>query len=238
MHFWIIAAGQYMVPSPARAHDAVAAAPTQQQYVEALSQLHPISAVVLVGFGLLCLLIGWKLFKYVVVANAAIMGGYGGYQLGTLLANASPSMPLFCSIAGALLLAFAAWPLMKGAVGLMGALAGGALGYGTWHYVAYAVGRADLSQYAWAGAIIGAVMLGMLAFPAFRIVVMTFTSFQGAAIALTGVLSLLVKHEAMRGHIRHALDNNIYLLPLLILLPTLMGFLIQYTASSKKKPAS
>jgi len=232
MDISLLAIGVPLVAAPQGASQTMT---TQQQYIDWLANLHALQAVGLAAFGGMCLFMGWKIFKYVVVINAAAIGAYGGYQLGHMLEGANSMMPTFGAIAGALLLGAAAWPLMKTGVALMGAAAGFVLGYGGWHFLARAMARPGLAEFPWIGAVIGAVALGLLSFPAFRFVVMTFTSFQGAMFAVAGAVSLLLKHEDFREPVIRHLEGSNYMLPLLILLPTVLGFTFQYTSSGKKK---
>jgi len=144
--------------------------PSRIEFVNTLANLDPLQAVLILAAGLFYLLQGWKVFKILVVANAAVLGGAAGWFLGKALDG--QNMSLFGGIAGALLLAVVAWPLMKYAVSLMGMLVGGLLGYSLWGYVAQAAGQTTLAEYAWAGAIIGLIGLGMLAFVVFQLTVM------------------------------------------------------------------
>jgi hypothetical protein len=217
--------------------DTGAVVPTQHEYLQSVIQMHPLAAVALAGCGVACLLLGFKFFKYIVLANAAAIGTFIGWQLGTLLEDTNPNMPLYGAAAVALLLACASWPLMKGAVGMMGGLAGALMGYGVWFYVARATGQHALMQYPWAGAIIGGILLGMLSFPAFKAVVVIFTAFEGSVVAVTGVVSLLARAESLHDAVIGPLKSSLYLLPLVIVLPTLLGLTVQYSSGKKKKPS-
>jgi hypothetical protein len=231
------------VPQPGAFVDAIQGGriPSRQEFVQYLSDLDPLRAVVLLAVGLVYMLYGWKIFKILVIANAAMVG----VALGAMIGRGSPTtpnLPTFAAVAGGLVLAVAAWPLMKYAVSLMGALIGSLAGYGLWRYVAEAAGQVTLSQYAWAGGILGLVTLGMLAFVIFQISVMIFTSIQGTVMTVSGILSLLLHYPSIRLDLQNSLSTEMHLLPLLIAVPAAIGFIFQDAAFSKKtkkkKPAS
>jgi len=206
--------------------------PSRVEYVDSLASMHLALAIILFACGMVYLLQGWKIFKMLVIVNAAILGAFLGGQLGVLLRGGNA--PLFAAIAGAMLFAALAWPLMKVAVSLMGALVGGFVGYGMWSYVAEAANKPALAEHAWAGALIGLVALGLLAVIIFRFVVMIFTSVQGSLMTVSGIVAILMKLAILRSKLQPALASNMHLLVLLIGVPAIIGFGMQYTAMSKK----
>lgn len=207
--------------------------PTQQEFLGWLAALNAIQAILLLAAGLLCLLQGWKVFKVIVIVNAAILGTLAGGYLGRLLPGANT--PLIAGLAGALLFGVLAWPLMKYAVSVMGGLVGAFLGYAVWLYAATAAGQEQIAAYAWAGALIGLIALGLLAFVIFRLVVEIFTAFQGALLTVAGIVALLLMHESLRDKLTGAFESNEYLLPLVICVPGVIGFAFQETAARKKR---
>jgi len=206
--------------------------PTQVEYADYMSSMHLAAAMIIFICGMVYLLQGWKAFKMLVIINAALLGGFVGNNLGGMLQG--QNMPLFCAAAGALMCAVLAWPLMKFAVGLMAGLAGAFLGSGIWSYVTTSLGQQAISQHAWAGALMGLITLGLLSFVIFRLVIMIFTSLQGAVMTLTGLVSMLMHIEPLRNDLYHAVSNNTHLLVLLIGTPAVMGFAYQYSCVAKK----
>ncbi len=201
--------------------------------------MDPLQAVLLLALGLTYMLCGFKMFKILVTANAAFLGFAIGQMIGNL-GQTPHNLPLVTGIAGALLLGVLAWPLMKYAVGLMGALVGGATGLLLWRYLAVAAGQVQLVDYHWVGALLGLITLGMLAFVIFRLTIITFTSLQGSAMAVSGVLVLLLRYEQFRQDVEDSLVNNVHLLPLLIAVPTIISIVIQDAIGGgkpKKKPS-
>lgn len=212
--------------------------PTRQEFVSSLLAMDPLQAVILLAIGLVYMFYGWKAFKVMVVANAAVLGVAAGYTLGGLAE--SPKLPPISGAAGGLLLAVLAWPLMNVAVGVMGAIIGGFVGLELWRYIAEVVNHPNLDQYAWAGGLIGLITLGMLAFIIFQVTVMVFTSIQGTLLAVSGIIALLLRYEPIRNDIEQRLINDIHLLPLIIAVPAVIAFVVQDTylsAKGKKKPA-
>lgn len=207
--------------------------PTQQEFMDSLEAMGAFPAVVILAVGVAILLQGWKSFKLVAVLNAAVIGGLVGWHFGGRLDG--ENLSLIGGIAGGLLLAVLAWPAMKGAISVMAAITGAAIGYGVWHYAAVAVGQESLTEHAWAGALLGMVTLGLLAFVVFQFVVVTFTSVQGSAMAVGGLLSLLLKHPDVRDPLRNALTENAFLPPMALGVPLLIGFVFQYAAVEKKR---
>ncbi|HHH76683.1 MAG TPA: DUF4203 domain-containing protein [Phycisphaerae bacterium] len=214
---------------------------SQKNFVDGLTELHIVVGIIFAVAGVVYILYGWKVFKTLVILNAAILGAVAGSHLGALIQK--PNMVIYMAVAGGLIFATLAWPTMKFAVSIMGALAGSVLGYGVWKYVVHALSKPELTQHAWAGALIGLVVLGMLAFILFRVAIIAWTSFQGSMMCVMGVLSLLLKYDYVADSINDALTSNIHLLPLLVAVPTGFGFIFQDAAllkkekKKKKKPA-
>jgi hypothetical protein len=207
--------------------------PSQGEIVTALQQMGWLQAVLLVAAGLVYMLQGWKIFKVLVVVNAAVLGGMLGAWIGGMLEGENTW--LLTGIAGAVLLAVIAMPAMKYAVSVMGALAGSIVGFAAWKYVATAAGQPDVAYYAWVGALIGLITLGLLAFVIFRFVIVTFTSFQGAAMVVSGILAMAFKSPRLGEPLRAELMGNIHLLPLLVVVPAAIGFTFQHSAAAMAK---
>jgi len=206
---------------------------SQDDFLSGLSSLSILPAAGLLACGIVYLLYGWKSFKVLVVLNAAVIGVMAGAQLGTLLKQ--PNMPIYMGIGGGLVLGMLAWPTMKYAVSIMGGLAGSLLGYGIWQYVFHATNKPDLVQHAWAGALMGLIFFGLLAFILFRVAIISWTAFQGAIMSVAGVVAMLLKHNTLGANLNGALTGNIHLLPLIVGVPAGIGFIFQDAALVKKE---
>lgn len=209
--------------------------PSPQEYVQTVAALDWLTACLLLVVGLVYMFYGWKVFRLLVVLNAAVLGVIGGSYVGALID--APHAPAIGAAAGGVALAVLAWPLMKYAIGLMGGLAGGYLGYAYWGYIVAALGRGDLASHAWIGALAGLAVVGVLSFWLFRLIVTLFTSFQGATMAVSGVLALLLKFPALRESLEGPLIGSVHLLPLLITVPAVLAFAFQELASARKRRA-
>lgn len=213
--------------------------PSPAEYVAYLEHFDPLVAVLLLGAGLVVLLQGWRIFRVWVVVTAAMIGVLAGDRVGLLppVSHAIPNAQLWCSVAGGLLLAALSWPLIKFALGLIGGLTGGLLGHGLMQYLSVALDRPELAQYSWIGAIAAGAVLGMSAFFLFRMVVIVSSSLQGAAMLVTGVLGLLLKHPAIHAQVAGAIERNSHVLPVLIGVPALIGILFQFFWTAPHRPA-
>ena len=212
--------------------------PSPHEILEHLQTMGVWQGALLLAVGLVYLLQGWKVFKVLVIVNTAALGVYAGSFLGSLHSSAGS---LYGAIAGGILLAVLAWPLMKFAISLMGGLAGGFAGYQLWRYVA-TVWQPEYLKYSWVGAIVAAVLLGVLAFFIFRTVVMLFTSFQGSMITVSGILAIVFQHPLLLDKLVKPLETSPHLLPILILVPALIGFIVQAVGwrqmDKKPRPAA
>lgn len=206
--------------------------PTRAEYVDSLVNLGALQGLVLLALGVVYMLYGWQAFKTFVVINACVIGAFIGAYLGGL-AN-TQSMQIIGAVSGMVLLGALALPLIKYAVGVMGAIGGSFLGYGLWHYGASLSGNTAVAQYAWAGALIGLITLGMLAFVIFRESIIIITALQGSFMAVSGALTLVMKVETIEEFLHQHLVTNIHLLPLLIALPALAGLACQHSSKAKK----
>ncbi|MCD6365248.1 MAG: hypothetical protein J7M14_05180 [Planctomycetes bacterium] len=213
--------------------------PTRAEFMQALTTLGTLQCVLLLAVGVVYMLYGWKAFKVLFVANAAVIGALAGLIVAGALDGQNTQ--LLGAIAGGLLLAALALPLMKHVVGLMGAIGGAFVGYWLWGYIAamrgiVATGGTPLQgQYAWAGAVIGMVAMGLLAFVIFRESIMFLTALQGSLFAISGMVALLLKSEVIKPKLMEHMVNNVHLLPVLILVPTVIGLVSQHSAATKKE---
>jgi hypothetical protein len=210
--------------------------PSPQEYVDRLQDLDPLVAVLVLGAGLVILLQGWRIFRVWVVVTAAMVGVAVGDRLAQLLPG--QYVQVICPLAGGLLLAMLAWPLMKYALGLIGAVTGGLLGHGLLRYLAAALDRPELAQYAWAGGIAGAILLGASAFFLFRMVVILSSSLQGSVMVVSGVLGLLLKYPRLQLPLSWSLVHSAHVLPLLVAVPAAVGSAFQFLWTSPHKPAA
>jgi len=208
--------------------------PSQAECVDHLAEAPLVATIPMVIFGVLYLLFGWRLHKPLVTANAIAAGAFIGGLLGELSGKDNPNVPLFGSIAGAVLLGVLAMLLIHGAVCAMGILAGAAMGFGVWVYISNIAGNPSLLRFPWAGALVGLVALGLLAYANFRLAVMIFTAFQGAVMLVVGTTALLLFSESAAGYIRQDAQTNVHLLAALVAVPAVVGLAVQHVVAATK----
>jgi len=197
-----------------------------REYLEYLEYLHPLSAAALLALGGIFLALGWKQYKALITLDAMALGAALGVYLATQYTHRA-NMDLYLGTAGAVLFAAIAWPLMKWAVCVLGALVGGVVGYAAWCYAARAFANPNLGQQAWAGGVLGLVVVGLLSLVIFRTVVILIMALEGSVLLVSGAFGLLLNHQGVHEPLKARLTENIYLLPLALLLPALIGFIFQ-----------
>jgi hypothetical protein len=186
----------------------------------------PAAAAVMIMAGIIYLVFGVKIYRYLITANAFAIGAAIGATLG---ARAD------AAIAGALIggigAAAAAWPMMKWSVAVTGGVCGAFLGACVWRMCN------QEPNFAWAGALTGLVALGMLSFVLFRISVMIYLSVQGGAMLVFGILGLAYKYEDIAGSLSSSMHGKPFLLPMILFLPMICGLFYQHHRYGGVEPA-
>ena len=179
-------------------------------------------AVMAIAFGIIPLMYGWRIYKLLTVIGLGLLGLYIGIWLGAQVDKA-----LLGAILGAALFTILAIPLMRWAVCVLGAIAGGVIAAGIWH-------ACNLPQeFVWAGALIGVVAGGMVSFVVFKLSVMLFTGFAGTSLVIIGAFSLIYRYETFvqdppTTHLNNLYYNNPWFLPLLLIVGTILGIILQF----------
>ena len=188
---------------------------------EQISSLTWLQALIAVSFGAVYLLYGWRIFKVITVVCFGMLGLFAGMKVGQMIGGSI----LWGGIIGLAVLAALSIPLMKWAVSILGAVAGGIITSGIW----FACGLPQ--EYLWAGAIIGVIAGGMISFIVFRIAVMLFTSFGGAILIIVGLLALLHLYEQSQtgptNFVRSLVNDYNWFLPAVLTFTTFVGMIIQ-----------
>jgi len=187
---------------------------------EQITSLGIIEALTFISFGTVCLLYGWRVFKVLVVISFALLGLFLGVTISDRLIG--PGNQLIGGLVGLGLMALISIPLMRWAVSILGAVAGGILTSGVW----YGCGLTE--QYIWAGALVGVVAGGMISFIIFRIAVMLFSCLGGSGLVVTGVLALLYIYEATSAQVEELVFDHRWFLPLTLIIPTAIGVILQH----------
>ena len=188
-----------------------------------------LQAVIGISFGIIVLMYGWRIYKALTVIGFGILGLYLGLWIGNQFQK-----PLPGAIVGCVLLVILAIPLMRWAVAILGAVAGGILAGGIWH-------SCNLPQeYVWAGALTGFVAGGMISFVVFKLAVMLFTSLSGTSLIVIGAFALIYRYETFASdppttHLNHLYYSNSWFLPLLLTAGTLLGIILQFGVLKNSK---
>ncbi len=176
-------------------------------------------ALMFIAFGSVCLFYGWRVFKVLVVIAFALLGMAAGTMAVSKISGFDNRVA-----AGAIgmgLMAALAIPLMRHAVAILGAAAGGAMTAGLW----YACNLTD--KYIWAGALIGVIAGGMISFIVFKIAVILFTSMGGSGLMMVGMLALLYLYPLTSEEITSLVNEKRWFVPVAFIAPTILGIIIQ-----------
>ncbi len=184
-----------------------------------ITSLNLVEAITFMSFGVVCLLYGWRVFKILVVISFALLGLFLGVSVTDKIVGLNSQ--LWGGLVGMLLLAVLSVPLMKWAVCLLGAVAGGVLSSGIW----YACGLTE--RYILAGALIGMVAGGMISFIIFKVAVILFSSLGGSCLIVVGFLALLYIYPQTSERVEEIIFTKKWFLPTILMAPTLIGVVLQ-----------
>ncbi len=183
-------------------------------------------AIVFIAFGVICLFYGWRIFKALTIMAFALIG----LLIGMLISQkmGSSNNPILAVMLG-IVFGIVAVPMMRWAVGILGAVAGAIITGGLW----FAFKLPD--QYLWAGAITGFVAGGMISFIVFKIAVILFTSVQGSSMIVAGTLTLLYRYSETTSKTQEMFLGPKWFIPAILILPTVFGLYWQ-NRFAKKSP--
>jgi len=200
--------------------------PEQADLLQWCRDMNPGAATLLVVAGVVYLLFGFYMFKWLVTLNAALVGAY----IGSLIGRTGDA-----AVAGAFMGGFTAaaatWPLMKYAVTIMGGVFGALLGISIWRSIGLD------PHYAWSGGLTGLIFFGMLSFLVFRVSVMSYTSLQGSVMLIFGILSLIYKSPDVAGRLTDAMTFKPFILPAAIFIPAICGMFYQAQSGAAEADA-
>jgi hypothetical protein len=184
--------------------------------------LNWLQAVIGISFGVVILMYGWRIYKVLTVIGFGLLGLFAGLWIGTQFEK-----PLPGAIIGCVILVILAIPLIRWAVAVLGAVAGGILTAGIWHSCSLP------QQFVWAGALTGIVAGFLLSFIIFKLSVMLFTSFSATVLVVIGIFALIYRYETDYIYPKTTRLNELYygnhwFLPLLLTAGTLLGIILQF----------
>lgn len=184
-----------------------------------ITSLSLLEALTFMSFGAVCLFYGWRVFKMLVVISFSMFGLLLGLTISNKIGGESNN-PLL-GVLAAVVLGIVSMPLMRWAVGILGAIAGGILTAGVW----YACKLPE--QYIWAGGLVGLVAGGMISFIIFKIAIMLFSSLGGSGLMVVGILALLYLYPQTTEQVQELFFGPKWFLPVALLIPTILGLLVQ-----------
>ena len=184
-----------------------------------ITSLNLVEAVTFMSFGVVCLFYGWRVFKVLAVIAFALLGAFLGVAVTNKIVGLNNQ--LVGGMVGMGILAVLSIPLMRWAVCVLGAVAGGILTSGIW----YASGLPE--KYIWAGALVGMVAGGMISFIIFKIAVVLFSSLGGSALMVVGALAVLYRYMNPDGQIERLVCEQKWFMPVALIVPTIVGVVLQ-----------
>ena len=209
--------------------------PSMAECLDALTNMNILYGVGLCVVGLVFLLRGWKVFKPLVALNAAVIGAVIG-----ALVSFKIGMPnewwIGMSI-GAVALGLLSWPLISIFIAVFGAVVGAALGYSAFYQIVTQLQHGELVPFAWASAVVGAVVVAILTFIIFRQCVVVLTAAQGGSMLTAGALSLLFKHPTLHELLTINILQRPSLLFIIVLSFTIVGLVVQFVNTNREKQA-
>lgn len=187
-------------------------------YITSLEE--PVEAITFISFGAVCLFYGWRVFKILVVISFGLIG----LRFGIFVVDKINGLDnqLAGGLIGMGVMAVLSVPLMRWAVSILGAIAGGIVTSGLW----IALG---LNQtYLLAGFLIGMIAGGMISFIVFKVAVILFSSLGGSILMVMGILALLFIYPQTTAQIKELVEGTKWFLPLTLIVPTIFGIIVQH----------
>lgn len=198
------------------------------EQIQFFANQHFIECTLLVIFGVLCLIWGWRIFKPLVVINfilaGAMLGGMGAIML------EQEQYWFVGSAIGAVILGILAWPLFKAFVAFIGMLFGALIGNAVFLEIIYRCGRDDLAQYPWLGAVIGAIVFSVMAISFLKPTIILLTSLQGSMMLAAGVFGLACKIDSIRPDLVDTFSANPVIAQIIIAVVAVLGIILQTRA--------
>jgi hypothetical protein len=193
---------------------------TRAEWIRELDTFDPALGVILLLAGLIYSLLGWRIFKVLIILNCAALGAALAGHLGLAAGQSGVSM-IALALLGALILGSLAFRLIKGGVVLCSALIGGGLGIVLTATVTASQG-AQL-----AGGAVGLLVATSLAFVVFEHVVIAATSVQGALMTVGGAIIAISGQTGVLRHFHEMAIRSGFLVTFCLLAMTIIGVCVQ-----------
>ncbi len=190
------------------------------RFWEQITSLGMLEATTFISFGVVCLFYGWRVFKILVVINFGLLGLVMGLAVVERINGLNNQ--LMGGLIGMGILAVLSVPLMRWAVSILGAIAGGILTSGIW----YACNLPE--KYIWAGGLVGVVAGGMISFIIFKVAVILFSSMWGSGLIVVGILAVLHNYSRTTEDVERLVFEVKWFLPTMLSVPTVIGVILQH----------
>lgn len=187
-----------------------------------VTSIHIVWATIFILVGAACVVNGYRWHKTVVVILAGMFGVWIASILGDSIGDAT-----VVTVCLSVLFSVLAWPLLRYAVALFGGLAGAFAGANIWTAVA------DNPDQHRIGAALGLVAVGLLAFMAFRAVVIVMTTIGGASLLVFGALAALYHVEVWQSGLVDSINSHRLVVPLIAASTAAVGAVVQFSGGFK-----
>ena len=189
----------------------------ESQIWEVVARWQPYTACALLAAGIIFAIYGWRISKVLAVINFGVIGGFVGHYLAGLwgLNEIAGTVGLAAALGGLCI-----WQTRHG-VSLLAGGAGGILGAALCYSLSW------VNAWIWAGFLLGFVTFALLAFIIYKVAALLYSSVQGSALVVAGVLSLLSTQASVTEKLPGILQEHVYLLPIMLGVPTAISIVIQ-----------
>ncbi|MFQ5738866.1 MAG: DUF4203 domain-containing protein [Acidobacteriota bacterium] len=202
---------------------------------EILSAYGGTKALVLVLWGLMSCFLGYRIFKFVLALTGFLIGGLLGAGIAWELTGGATTWVVAAGAVGGVVLSLLAFPLYSVGFFFFGALAALLLAWGAF----LATGATPPLYLPWVAALVG----GIVAVLAKKLMLILSTSFAGAWMSVTGAAQLLGLNsnaldlsKGLRDIPEPGSTVTVLLLSWIVL--GFIGLFVQYSGKSRKKTAA
>lgn len=170
----------------------------------------------LIVCGLALMIFGWRMWKVCVVVSFGVVGAAIGSYFGQ-----RDGMSNWYAAAGGILLAVASYRPAQHAVAVLGGLVGaGIVG-------ALLSGAGQHGPLLWLGCSLGFIVGSGIAFLHRPFVVVFVTSVLGAVLLVSGLTAAVMTSSPLYNSLRHITSSSAFIIPFLIVVPTVMSCFMQ-----------
>ncbi len=193
---------------------------TRSEWIRQLSELDPAMGFILAVAGLIYVLVGWRVFRVLIIINCAALGASIGAGLGGMLGESVLVRVLLAAV-GAMVLGASAVRLMKAGVVLCAGVIGGVVGV-----IVTGVFSPEPTVRL-IGGLLGLAGAASLAFVIFDHLVIAVISFQGALMTVAGALVAIKEQGGFLRFFWQKADDSAFLVPFCVVALTVVGICVQ-----------